>query len=91
MFEKPTSVEELTTPDEFYKIINDFINDILITFPEYSGIISRWWNRPNENIEYEQLKKKKRYLFLDIVLRFFLNDFLIFYIKMLRFFLKNLT
>jgi len=59
MFEKPTSVEELITPDEFYKIINDFINDILITFPEYSGIISRWWNRPNENIEYEELKKKE--------------------------------
>ena len=44
---KPKSVEELKVPDEFYKIINDFITDILTTFPEYSGIISRWWN-PSE-------------------------------------------
>ena len=44
---KPKTLEELKVPDEFYKIINDFITDMLITFPEYSGIISRWWN-PNE-------------------------------------------
>jgi hypothetical protein len=34
---------ELNPPEEFYKIINDFTSDILITFPEYSGIIARWW------------------------------------------------
>ena len=49
MSEKQKSVEDLTPPEEFYKIINDFISDILITFPEYTGIISRWWNRPSEN------------------------------------------
>jgi len=38
--------EELTKPpEEFSKIINDFVTDILITFPEYSGIIARWWNK----------------------------------------------
>jgi hypothetical protein len=35
-------LEEIQVPEEFHKIINDFIGDILITFPEYSGIISRW-------------------------------------------------
>jgi len=59
MTEKPNTVEDLTPPDEFYKIINDFINDILITFPEYSGIISRWWNRQTENIGDEDIKKKE--------------------------------
>jgi len=49
--DNPKSVEELKVPDEFYKIINDFITDILTTFPEYSGIISRWWNP--EEIEME--------------------------------------
>lgn len=34
---------EITPPEEFYKIVNDFTSDILITFPEYSGIIARWW------------------------------------------------
>ena len=55
MTEKPKSIEDLIPPDEFYKIINDFTIDILITFPEYSGIISRWWN----NLEDEETKKKE--------------------------------
>ena len=38
------TVEDVKVPDEFYKIINDFVIDILTTFPEYAGIISRWWN-----------------------------------------------
>jgi len=37
------SVEDIKVPDEFYKIINDFVIDILTTFPEYAGIVSRWW------------------------------------------------
>jgi len=32
-----------TPPEEFQKIIKDFISDILNTFPEYSEIISKWW------------------------------------------------
>lgn len=30
-------------PDEFFKIINDFTQDISITFPEYTPIINKWW------------------------------------------------
>jgi len=40
------SVEEekkIKAPEEFYKIINDFTNDIITTFPEYEAIIKRWW------------------------------------------------
>jgi hypothetical protein len=37
------TVEDVKVPDEFYKIINDFVIDILTTFPEYAGIVSRWW------------------------------------------------
>jgi hypothetical protein len=48
-------VEDLIPPDEFYKIINDFIADILITFPEYTGIISRWWKREIEEKEKQTL------------------------------------
>jgi hypothetical protein len=57
MADKPKSVEDLTPPDEFYKIINDFTSDIITTFPEYSGLISRWWNRPSDNSE--QAKQKE--------------------------------
>jgi hypothetical protein len=63
MSEKPKNIEDLNPPDEFYKIINDFISDILITFPEYSGLISRWWNRQTDNVEDEE-KKKKETLFV---------------------------
>ena len=31
-------------PEGFFKIINDFISDILITFPEYTNVIQKWWN-----------------------------------------------
>jgi hypothetical protein len=66
MTEKQKSVEDLTPPEEFYKIINDFISDILITFPEYSGLISRWWNRPSDNIE-ESKKKETLFVFRHCV------------------------
>lgn len=57
MADKTKSINDLTPPDEFYKIINDFTNDIAITFPEYSGIISKWWNRLTDN--HEQSKHKE--------------------------------
>ena len=55
---------EINPPEEFNKIINDFTNDILITFPEYSGIISRWWNRPVENEELVEKRKQTEILFV---------------------------
>uniref|UniRef100_A0A6C0F6G5 Uncharacterized protein n=1 Tax=viral metagenome TaxID=1070528 RepID=A0A6C0F6G5_9ZZZZ len=35
--------KKIKAPEEFYKIINDFTNDIITTFPEYETIIKRWW------------------------------------------------
>jgi len=54
MAENTKTFEELTPPDEFYKIIDDFVGDILITFPEYAGIVGKWWNKNNENINKEK-------------------------------------
>ena len=59
MSDKPKSFEDLNPPEEFNKIINDFISDILITFPEYSGVTSRWWNRPSESDDSEVTRKKE--------------------------------
>ena len=56
-----TQKEDISPPEEFYKIINDFISDMLITFPEYSGIISKWWNRPSTDVE---VNKNKELLFV---------------------------
>jgi hypothetical protein len=36
--------ETLKIPDGFVKIINDFVTDILTTFPEYTNIVKTWWN-----------------------------------------------
>jgi hypothetical protein len=30
-------------PEEFKKVVQDFINDMVITFPEYENIINKWW------------------------------------------------
>ena len=39
--------EGVKIPDEFGRVIEDFINDIQNTFPEYNGIINRWWKPEN--------------------------------------------
>jgi hypothetical protein len=66
MSDNPKSVEDITPPEEFYKIVNDFTSDILITFPEYQGIISKWWNRPSQDIE-ESKKKETVFVFRHCV------------------------
>ena len=40
-------------PEEFNKVIKDFVNDIRTTFPEYDGLINKWWKTPESfaNIE----------------------------------------
>ena len=40
--------ESNLAPEEFTKVIKDFINDLKITFPEYSPLISKWWKTPEE-------------------------------------------
>jgi len=66
MTDKNKSLNDLNPPEEFYKIINDFTSDILTTFPEYSGLISKWWNRPSENSE-ETKKKETLFVFRHCV------------------------
>lgn len=45
----PKNVEDINPPEEFFKIINDFTTDIVTTFPEYSGIIGKWWSHKSES------------------------------------------
>jgi len=35
-------------PDEFFKVIRDFIGDLKVTFPEYDTFISKWWKSKEE-------------------------------------------
>jgi len=54
--------EGLTIPDEFYRVMQDFIKDIQNTFPEYSGIIGKWW-KESANHDNDRAEKQKLFLF----------------------------
>jgi hypothetical protein len=44
-----------SVPEEFKKVIKDFISDLKITFPEYEPFISKWWKEREhfKNIDHE--------------------------------------
>ena len=55
-----SAMDEIRIPDEFHKIINDFVSDIKNTFPEYEIIIQKWWP---SNINSETSEKRLKSLF----------------------------
>ena len=61
--------EGLTIPDEFYKIMQDFILDIQNTFPEYNGIIGKWWKADSES-DKNHMEKQKLFLFKHCIKTF---------------------
>jgi len=59
-------------PDEFSKVIKDFVNDIRTTFPEYVTFIDKWWVTGEDNEKslmyiFEFCKKKFPPRFFDIL------------------------
>jgi hypothetical protein len=42
--------DEIIMSENFYKITNDFINDILKTFPECKSAISMWWSSTDDKL-----------------------------------------
>ena len=53
--------ERKTMPEEFSKIIKDFVSDIQITFPEMQPLIKKWWKDSStfSYIENEQEREQK--------------------------------
>ena len=56
--------EEITIPEEFTKVIKDFVKDIRSTFPEYVPLIDKWWKNQEsfsyiENEDERQLHIEK--------------------------------
>ena len=45
-------------PEEFTRVIKDFVNDIKITFPEYLPIINKWWKDPS-NFDYIEEEEER--------------------------------
>ena len=58
-----------TIPDEFLKIIKDFVRDITSTFPEYKTFVDKWWKNEDDP------EKNKNSLNLYSVEDLFQNDF----------------
>ncbi len=51
---------EIEVPEEFAKIIKDFVCDLKTTFPEYNSLISKWWKDKStfDYIENEEERNK---------------------------------
>ena len=67
--------ETKPVPEEFYKVIRDFIGDLRVTFPEYETFISKWWKdkehfnyieeEEDRNAAFEKSEKKSIQLLFD--------------------------
>ena len=55
--EKP-EIQEI--PEEFKKVIPDFISDLLNTFPEYQAIIDKWWKLHEYEHVAEEEERQRR-------------------------------
>jgi hypothetical protein len=60
MSEQNKKQEKTDIPEEFKKLIKDFIRDIKITFPEYDSLILKWWK--DELVENSD-EKQMRFIF----------------------------
>jgi NADP-dependent 3-hydroxy acid dehydrogenase YdfG len=66
-----SEIKELTNiPEEFIKIIKEFIHDILHTFPEYKLLIDKWWKLENNEPTQETIEYIFNYCIQTYPLRF---------------------
>ena len=57
-------------PEEFVKVTTDFVNDLMITFPEYIPFINKWWDS-RENLSDNKLKTVYEHCAKKLPARFF--------------------
>jgi len=68
-------MSETSVPDEFIKVIRDFVGDLKVTFPEYIPFIDKWWKskehfnyideEEDRNAAYEKSEKKSAKILFD--------------------------
>jgi hypothetical protein len=68
-------MSESSVPEEFIKVLRDFIGDLLVTFPEYKPFIDKWWKSKDHfsyideeeerNTAYDKSEKKSAHLLFD--------------------------
>ena len=47
------------TPQEFLKVIKDFVSDLRSTFPEYAPLINKWWKSDSEYDYIEEQEERQ--------------------------------
>ena len=50
----------VSIPEEFLKVIKDFVKDMKTTFPEYETVINSWWKTPEDFISIEDEEERKK-------------------------------
>jgi hypothetical protein len=68
-------MSESLVPEEFVKVIRDFVGDLKVTFPEYIPFIDKWWKskehfnyideEDDRNAAYEKAEKKSAKMLFD--------------------------
>ena len=53
---------KIEIPEEFSKVIRDFVNDMKVTFPEYTPIINKWWKDANNFVHIKDDEERKKAL-----------------------------
>ena len=53
---------KIEIPEEFSKVIRDFVNDMKVTFPEYTPIINKWWKDANNFVDIKDDEERKKAL-----------------------------
>ena len=51
--------EDQPVPDEFIKVVRDFVGDLRVTFPEYEPFIQKWW-KGKEHFDYIEEEEDRR-------------------------------
>ena len=51
--------DEVQVPEEFIKVIRDFVGDLKVTFPEYNSFIQKWW-KGKEHFDYIEEEEDRR-------------------------------
>ena len=51
--------DEQQVPEEFIKVIRDFVGDLRVTFPEYDSFIQKWW-KGKEQFYYIEEEEDRR-------------------------------
>ena len=68
-------MSESLVPEEFLKVLRDFVGDLIVTFPEYKPFIDKWWKskehfnyieeEEDRNNAYEKSENKSAKLLFD--------------------------